>query len=260
MYRNHFNLQTIENLRNRTNVELVHKEERFIKLMSKPNLDTFQRFSDDLAAVKLLKTKLTLNRPIICGMVILDLAKVLMYDFYYNVLKKTYGDRVELLFTDTDSLCVNVKTYNVYKDMEAFADKLDCSEYPTNHDLYSKKNKKALGKFKDELCGKPMQEYVGLSSKVYSYTWPLGNVNTCKGSNLSINKNVLKLNMYYECLFCGQQRRDHMCRIGSHNHHIYTYSVDKVSLSPLDDKRYVKEDKVNTLAYGHYKILRGDVL
>ena len=241
-------------------MELVHKEERFIKLMSKPNLDTFQRFSDDLAAVKLHKTKLTLDRPIICGMVILDLAKVLMYDFYYNVLKKTYGDRVELLFTDTDSLCVNVKTLDVYQDMKAFADKLDCSAYPRDHPLWDDTNMKELGKFKDELEGKPMEEYVGLSSKVYSYTWPLGNVNTCKGSNITINKNVLKLFMYKTCLLCGEQRRDNMCRIGSHNHLIYTYNVNKVSLSPLDDKRYVLQDKVNTLAYGHYKILRGDVL
>ena len=44
-------LQTIENLRNRTNVELVHTEERFTKLMSKPSVDSIQRFNEDLVAV-----------------------------------------------------------------------------------------------------------------------------------------------------------------------------------------------------------------
>ena len=93
-------LQTIENLRNRTNVELVHTEERFTKLMSKPSVDSIQRFNEDLVAVKMLQTMLKLNRPIYAGMVILDLAKRLMYNFYYNTLKAKYGDRVNLLFID----------------------------------------------------------------------------------------------------------------------------------------------------------------
>ena len=74
-------LQTIENLRDRTNVELVHTEERFTKLMSKPSADSIQRFNEDLVTVKMLQTKLKLNRPIYAGMVILDLAKRLMYNF-----------------------------------------------------------------------------------------------------------------------------------------------------------------------------------
>ena len=98
-------------------MELVHKEERFIKLLSKPNVESFQRFNEDLVAVKMLQCKLVLKRPIYVRMVILDLAELLMYDFYYNVLKKKYGDRVDLLFTDTDSLCISVNTQDVYKDM-----------------------------------------------------------------------------------------------------------------------------------------------
>ena len=49
--------QKIKNLRNRTNVELVHTEERFIKLISKPSVESFQRFSEDLVAVKMLQPK-----------------------------------------------------------------------------------------------------------------------------------------------------------------------------------------------------------
>ena len=51
-------------------------------------------------------------------MIILDLSKYLMYDFYYIFfLQKRYGDKVKLLFTDTDSLCVEIETKDVYKDM-----------------------------------------------------------------------------------------------------------------------------------------------
>ena len=118
--------KTIENLRNRTNIELVHTEKRFTKLMSKPEVDSFQRFNDDLVAVRLRKKSLKINRPNYACMVILDLAKLLMYDFYYNVLKERYSDKLHLLFTDTDSLCVSIETEDVYKDMVELHDHLDC--------------------------------------------------------------------------------------------------------------------------------------
>ena len=247
-------LQTIENLRNRTNVELVHTEERFTKLMSKPSVDSIQRFNEDLVAVKMLQTKLKLNRPIYAGMVILDLAKILMYNFYYNTLKAKYGDRVNLLFTDTDSLCTSVNTYDVYEDMKELQNELDCSDYPTDHPLHSVKNKKALGKLKDEMSGKIIEEYVGLRSKMYSIKWPEGNARTCKGISKSVNKVVLRHEMYKECLMNVELRTDKVSRIGSELHQIYTYSFSKISLSPFDDKRYVLDDKINTLAYGHYSI------
>ena len=152
-------------------MELVHTEERFMKLMSKPSIESFQRFSEDLVAVKMFQPKLVLKRPIYAGMVILDLAKLLMYDFYYNVLKTKYGDRVDLLFTDTDSLCISVNTQDVYKDMAEMQDEFDCSDYPEHHFLHNKKNKKVLGKFKDEMCGNIIYEYVGLISKMYSIVW-----------------------------------------------------------------------------------------
>ena len=193
-------LQTIENLRNRTKVELVHIEERFIKLMSKPSVDSIQRFNEDLVVVKMLQTKLKLNRPIYVGMVILDLAKRLMYNFYYSTLKAKYGDRVNLFFTDTDSLCISVNTNDVYEDMKELENELDCSDYPTDHPLHSVKNKKALDKFKDEMSGKIIEEYVGLRSKMYSLKWSQGNVRTCQGISKSINKVVLRHEMYKECL------------------------------------------------------------
>ena len=242
-------------------VELVHKEKRFIKLMSKPNVDSFQRFSEDLAAVKLKQTKLTLNRPIHCGMVILDLAKLLMYDFYYNVLKKIYGDKLKLLFTDTDSLCISVETDDIYYDMkELFWDKMDTSEYPKDHKhkLHSEANKKALGYMKDELKGQVMIEMIGLRSKMYSLLVEnMQNLMACKGISTSVKNHIFQHSMYYDSLFQMVQRRDNVSRIGSHNHRVYTYETNKISLSPFDDKRYVLQDQVNTLAYGHFKIQQG---
>ena len=63
------------------------------------------------------KREIKLDKPIINGFMILELSKYIMYDFYYNVVKKRYGDKLKLLFTDTDSLTVEVQTDDIYKDM-----------------------------------------------------------------------------------------------------------------------------------------------
>ena len=68
---------------------------------------------------------------------------------------------VKLLFTDTDSLCVQINTDDLYEDMKDFHNELNCSDYPKDHALYSEVNKNMLGKFKDEMC-EVVHEYVGL--------------------------------------------------------------------------------------------------
>ena len=247
--------KTIENLRNRVTVELVHNDTRFLKLVAKPHIHSFQRFNDDLVAVKLKMRSIKMNRPNYAGMVILDYAKFLMYDFYYNVIKNRYGNSAHLLFTDTDSLCISVETEDVYKDMLDMEEHLDFSDYPVDHYLHSSKNKKVLGKFKDEMNGALILEYVGLRAKMYSILWSRGCVKTCKGINKAVNKLILKHDMYRECLFETHFRVDTIVRIGSLGHQLYTFENKKMSLSPYDDKRYVSENKIETLAFGHYKII-----
>ena len=82
----------MENLRNHVNVELVTSRERLRKVLAKPSIKSFKLFDENLAAVEVQKTVLTLNRSIYVGMTILDLRKTLMYDIYYNHLKANYGD------------------------------------------------------------------------------------------------------------------------------------------------------------------------
>ena len=101
------------------------------------------------------------------GMSILDLSKNLMYDWYYNHLRNTYGNRVQMLYTDTDSLIVHIKTDDIYADIK-HADQYDISNYPADHFLHSNANKKDLRKMKDECAGTPIAEFVGLKPKMYS--------------------------------------------------------------------------------------------
>ena len=110
------------------------------------------------------RTKVKLCKPVYVGMSVLDLSKLLMYSFYYEVLKPKYNEKVRLLYTDTDSLILEVQTEDLYADMgePEMADEYDTSNFSSEHPLHSNHNKKVVGKFKDELGGKLLKEFVGL--------------------------------------------------------------------------------------------------
>ena len=99
-------------------------------------------------------------------MCILDLSKTLMYDFHYNYIKQKYNNKAKLLFTDTDSLCYEIETTDVYKDFCNDKDKFDNSDYPEDSPYFNKANKKVIGKFKDKTSGMPITEFIGLRSKL----------------------------------------------------------------------------------------------
>ena len=82
-----------------------------------------------------------------------------MYDFFYNELKKQYVSRCELLYTDTDGLLLEIKTDDVYKDIQSHENLYDTNHYAKEHPLHSNANKKVLGKMKDECAGTPIAEH-----------------------------------------------------------------------------------------------------
>ena len=246
--------KTMENLRKRVNVKLVNAEEKVKKLVSKPNFHDFKIFNEDLTAIQMKKTKLLLNKPIYVGLSILDLSKILMYDFHYSYIKNKYGQQAKLLFTDTDSLCYEITTEDIYKDMFQDASLFDTSDYPTDHLLHSTSNKKVLGKMKDECAGTPPSEFVGLRPKMYSIVYAGKEKKTANGVKKSVVKNTISHADYKETLFEKASQIRSMTEIRSEGHELYTIKLNKTSLSPYDDKRYILEDGCTTLAYGHYKI------
>ena len=92
-----------------------------------------------------------------------------MYQFYYNIVNELWPKN-EIVASDTDALIMNIFTEDIYEDMKQIQNELDTSDYPENHNLYSEENKKKIGKFKDELQGKIMNEIVSLRSKAYYFT------------------------------------------------------------------------------------------
>ena len=91
-------------------------EKKLVKLSSKPTYVSSKIFNEDLMSVHKIKETLTLNRPAYASMCILDPSMTLMYDFHYNYIKKRYGDRAKLLFTDMNSLTYEIEDEDVYKD------------------------------------------------------------------------------------------------------------------------------------------------
>ena len=247
--------KTMENLRNRVDVRLVTDNKKLTKLTSKPTYVSSKIFNENLVAVHKIKETITLNRPAYVGMCILDLSKTLMYDFHYNYIKKKYGNKAKLLFTDTDSLTYEIKAEDVYKNFWNDKDKFDNSDYPESSPYFDKTNKKVIGKFKDEAAGVPICEFVGLPSKMYSYMKDnKKGGKTAKGIKKNIIKNNIKHENYKQTLLENKQMHHTMKTIRSQNHQIGSYEINKVSLSCFDDKRYILEDGISSYAYGHHLI------
>ena len=86
-------------------------------------------------------------------------------------MKEKYGEKIKLLYMDTDSLIMEIKTDDFYADVRnESVGEFDTSDYPKDN-RYGMPlvNKTVLGKFKDELKGKIMEEFVVLRAKMYAH-------------------------------------------------------------------------------------------
>ena len=158
--------------------------------------------SEDLPIIEMNKTKVKMNKPIYLGLSILEISKILMYEFWYDCMKPKYNDNIKLCYMDTDSFIMNIKTEDFYKDIANDVEKrFDTSNYEVNRPLPTGKNKKVIGLMKDELGGKLITEFVTLRPKTYLYL-----INDCKedkkakGTKKCIIKRMIKFNDYKNCL------------------------------------------------------------
>ena len=120
--------KTMENLRKRINVKLVNNAKNYVRSISKPSFVSQKLFSKNVVAIHEIKPVLTFNKPIYVGFSILDLSKLLMYEFHYKYIKSKFD--AKLLFTDTDSLVYEIKTEDVYEDFYRDKNLFDFSDYP----------------------------------------------------------------------------------------------------------------------------------
>ncbi|XP_052127781.1 uncharacterized protein LOC127750348 [Frankliniella occidentalis] len=248
--------KTCEAVRKRRNVVLTKERQKFRKLVRSPLYHSFEIFNHGLACVERRKNKIVLNRPLYVGQVCLDISKKIMYDFYYNVLKVKYGENIKVLGGDTDSIIVEIVTEDVYADMYEMREYFDTSDYPVSHPLHSLDNKKVMGKFSDELGSVPIHSFIGLRAKMYSFkTVDNKEKSVGKGIPRAALKSQLTFNDYKKCITQFEGKNVSYSKIATDRKHgVFTTYCVKKGLSCYDDKRFILDDNISTLAYGHYKI------
>ena len=192
------------------------------------------------------KTKVKMNKPINLGLSILEISKILMYEFCYNYMKPKYGDNVKLCCMDTDRFIMHIKTADFYKDIADDVEKrFDTSNYEVDRPLATGKNKKVIGLMEDELGGKIMTEYVALRPKTYSYlTDDCEEDKKAKRTKKCVIKRRLKFNDYKDCLLNNQILLKSQQRFKNERHDVYTEEINKIALSSNDDKRLQTFDRI----------------
>ena len=245
--------KTIENVRNHLNVVAVDTPSRANFQVRKELCERFLILNDNLALVQVKKGHVFMNKPISVGFSILELAKLQMYKLHYDTFKAYFNDKIQLIYTDTDSLIYEIETNDLSTDLSNLSDVMDFSNYDKSDPLYSSSNHRKIGYLKDEMGGKPIHEFIGIKPKLYAFKTDDGIKKVAKGVQRSTLKKKIDFDDYKNCLFNEIVNREDVTRLGSRNHQISLIKQNKIALSPLDDKRFLLNDKINSLAYGHFR-------
>ena len=188
---------------------------------------------------------------------ILDLSKLCLYKFHYEEMKPRYHQNLKVCYKDTDSLLYRIKTKDLYTEMASFKHLLDLSDYPVTHFLHDKLNKKVPLTMTDELQGKVLTENVCLRSKLYSIQFQGGVEQSAKGVQKNVKK-TLHHDLFKSCEFDKQPVQKSMTQLKSENHQIVVNRVNKLAVISYDEKRYLLENGLRSLAYGHYSVGKFD--
>jgi len=242
-------------------VDAVTNENKFKKMVASNLFKSFKIIRENLVFVERKQPTILLDKPIQHGFSILELSRLEMFQFHFKLMKKLYDkNNIRLLYTDTDSLIYHFKTSNVYFDILPHAQEFDFSNYPSDHicakNPYLEANHQKIGKMKDESKSQLINEFVGLRAKSYSYTHHNSSIaiKKCKGVQKSAIKHRLSHEKYLKSLKEYLTLDVKFLKIASRKHNLYTIEQSKLAISGYDDKRYILDDGINTLAYGHYKI------
>ena len=95
--------KTMENIRKHRDIKLVTTDKRRNKLVSGPNYHAMNYISQDLSIIEMNKTKVKMNKPIYLKLSILEISKLLMFEFWYDYMKPKYGENIKLCYMDTDN-------------------------------------------------------------------------------------------------------------------------------------------------------------
>ena len=272
--------KSMENVLNRSNIKLINNNpEKLLKLVKQPNFQNAYQKSNRLALVESKPIKTVFNKPIYMGAVILETSKLHMYQFWYDYLKMKYGNKIKLIYTDTDSFVIEVETDDIYKDMYEDGHLYDFSDYPKDHPNFNLNNKKVYGIFKDDLNGKMITEFTADKPKMYSYeyidnyldilkncehdeyelinskmrsndyvdNYAILNKNKHKGIKISVD---LKHNEYKRALYKEKLIYKEFYNLQLNKQKIYSDKINEIALNPFDSKRHWLNN-IESVPYGY---------
>ena len=238
---NAFYGKTMENVRNRLKINFFKKDDyrEIIKQQSKLTFNGIHKSYENCYSYTIRQNEVLMDKPIYLGFSVLELSKLLMYETYYDKLQPYFGqENIQLHYMDTDSFVLSVNTKDIIKDLKNLEDIFDFSNLDKNHELFSNKNKKVIGKFKIETPKNFwIDEFVCLRSKMYAFKCGDDSKNRLKGISKAQSKNI-KFEEYKKCLDGEEYQRE--CNnyiIRSINHEMVLQEVKKSTLSIFDDKR-----------------------
>ena len=242
-----------------TETKVVNTRNQIIKSFSKPTFRKADPISNSRTLVTYNKPHVEVDSPIYVGFSILEYSKLIMYRFWYDVLVKTYGDRVQYVYSDTDSFIINLETEDIEKEIKGpLAPHLDLSNFPPEHPLYDDTNKGVLGKLKIETGHHFMTEFVGLKPKMYSFKTTRSDCsdNTLKGIP-SYRRKQLTFDQYLNTLEKNELVSVNTARLQYVKQSMRMISQRKLALSSYEDKRYYLNNS-QSVAYGHPLCNRGN--
>ena len=239
----------MENIRKNRNIKLVTTEEKYLRTVMRPSFKSGVLFGENLMGCEMGKIKVVMNKPVYLSQVILDLSKIIMYEFHYD----KYSNRLKLCYMDTDSLVYHIKTKDFYTDIaDDVQTRFDTSGYIPDRPLPVGLNKKVISLMKDELGGTIMTEFVALRPKLYCYRKLDGSEDKkCKGIKKCAVKKTLTFEDYKTCLFSDSTEYRSQLMFRSSKHEVHTIEVNKVALNRDNDKRTSRKDGISTFARGH---------
>ena len=234
---NAFFVKTMENVRDRTNLEFIDHSQidqiikRQSKLSFKGIMDHYSKFS----VYKFVKEKTVFDKPIFLGFTVLELSKLLMYEFYYNKLQPYWKQSIQLHYMDTDSFILSFDTSHqeLINFLQENKDEIDFSELHPSDEFYDPINKKVIGKMKIETSPVlVLDTFTALRSKSYSFSYNNNNNITQKAKQKGIQK-APKCEEYQNSLFNSETSSSTNISIRSNLHNLTVEKLPKLCLKPF---------------------------
>ena len=247
----------MENIRKHRNIKLITNAKSYLKAVMKPNFKSGILFGENLMGCETDKVKVVMNKPVYLSQAILDLSKIVMYEFHYDYMLPKYSNNLQLCYMDTDSFVYHIKSEDFYVDIAGDVPKrFDMSGYDKEDagPLPIGMNKKVIGLMKDQLKGAIMTEFIALRPKLYSFR-KLDSTEDkkCKGIKKCVVKKTLSFDDYKNCLLNPTNESVYRSQLmfRSKKHEVHMIEVNEVALNKNDDKRIAKKDGISTLVHGH---------